>query len=126
MAAPMLRLLSQETRSTLCQACQRTLWCLDTSVRWNSNRAVIAKTNRKVYPRQYPTVVVNPDGSTFRIKYDEPRKIIKLPVDVNSLTPDERKLRLQRYQVRKKRDIKDDIKDDADVSDKYRHLWKRK
>ncbi|XP_038069246.1 39S ribosomal protein L55, mitochondrial-like [Patiria miniata] len=128
MAAPVFRLtrfLVSQAKSSICRACQNAVWNAGTAVRWNSNRAVIAKTNRKVYTRQYPVLVVNPDGSTFRIKYKEPQKIIKLPLDINSLTFDERKKRLSRYQVRKKRVIKDDLGDDADVTSKYRHLWKK-
>lgn len=49
-----------------------------TSVRCNSNRATICRINRLQYLRQYPTRVVNPDGSTYTIRYFEPRQIIKV------------------------------------------------
>ncbi|XP_030852222.1 39S ribosomal protein L55, mitochondrial [Strongylocentrotus purpuratus] len=94
-------------------------------VRCNSNRAAIAKTNRKVYSRMYPTLVVNTDGSTFRIKYGEPRKILKLPVDVNMLAADEKKIRLARYQPKKKVKIEDDLDDNFDAN-RYKHLWNKK
>ncbi|KAJ8039781.1 39S ribosomal protein L55, mitochondrial [Holothuria leucospilota] len=93
--------------------------------RWNSNRTSIAQTNRKVYPRVYPTVVVNPDGSSYRIKYTEPRKILYLPFDVNSLTLEEKKARLARYQAKKKQIIKDDLEDSFDAR-KYQQFWKTK
>ncbi|XP_072173240.1 large ribosomal subunit protein mL55-like [Diadema setosum] len=94
-------------------------------MRCNSNRAAIAKTNRKIYPRMYPTVVVNTDGSTYRIMYSEPRKILKLPVDVNMLPLDEKKLRLTRYQPKKKVKIIDDLNDNFDAN-KYKHLWNKR
>lgn len=93
-------------------------------VRWNSNRASIAKTNRKVFARMYPTVVVNPDGSSFRIKHPEPRKILKLPVDVNMLPLDEKKMRLARYQPKKRVKIEDDLDDNFDVN-RYKHFWNK-
>jgi len=44
----------------------------------NSNTASITKVHRKMYARLYPTTVVLPDGSSFNIRYYEPRKIIKV------------------------------------------------
>lgn len=44
----------------------------------NANRTAITKIGRKVYARTYPTVLVQEDGSTYNIKYKEPRKIIKV------------------------------------------------
>ncbi|PIK43886.1 putative 39S ribosomal protein L55, mitochondrial [Apostichopus japonicus] len=93
--------------------------------RWNSNRASIAKTNRKVYARLYPTVIVNPDGSTYRIKYNEPRKLLYLPFDVNSLTLEEKKARLAKYQAKRKQDLKDDLDDNFDAR-KYKQFWMSK
>ncbi|XP_041475430.1 39S ribosomal protein L55, mitochondrial-like [Lytechinus variegatus] len=118
--------------SRLCRCMKTLLWAKCPAnipfslniVRWNSNRAAIAKTNRKVYSRMYPTLVVNTDGSTFRIKYAEPRKILKLPVDVNMLPADEKKIRLARYQPKKKVKIEDDLDDNFDAS-RYKHLWKK-
>lgn len=49
-----------------------------TPVRFNSNRASICRINRLQYLRHYPTTVVNPDGSTYTIRYKEPRQIIKV------------------------------------------------
>lgn len=44
----------------------------------SSSTAAITKIHRKVYARTYPTVLVQPDGSSITIKYHEPRKIIKV------------------------------------------------
>ena len=32
----------------------------------------------------YDTTVVLPDGATIRVRYPEPRQIVRLPVDVNN------------------------------------------
>ena len=44
--------------------------------RYNSNAAVLTRVKRSKYPRLYPTRVVNPDGSTYTIRYEIPRQII--------------------------------------------------
>ena len=45
---------------------------------FNANRAVVTKIKRATYCRKYPTLLVQPDGSTITIKYHEPREIIKV------------------------------------------------
>ncbi|XP_077981691.1 large ribosomal subunit protein mL55-like [Glandiceps talaboti] len=89
------------------------------------SRNIIAKTNRRIYPRMYPCILVNPDGSTVDIKYAEPRKILKLPIDLNTLTAEERKARLTKFQPKKKMVFEEDVEDDFDVQE-YSHLWKKK
>lgn len=44
----------------------------------SSASAAVTRLHRSIYARQYPTVVVLPDGSTINIRYGEPRKIIKV------------------------------------------------
>lgn len=44
----------------------------------NSNTASITKVHRKMYAQLYPTTVILSDGSSFSIRYHEPRKIIKV------------------------------------------------
>ncbi|KAH8362285.1 hypothetical protein KR200_003171 [Drosophila serrata] len=44
----------------------------------SSATAAVTRLHRSVYCRMYPTVVVQPDGSTINIRYHEPRKIIKV------------------------------------------------
>lgn len=78
--------------------------------------AGITKVHRKIYERTYPTVVVLSDGSTINIRYFEPRKIIKLPVDLTLLTEDERKLIIERRKPKMKVVIEEDIDDDFDES----------
>ncbi|XP_033098572.1 39S ribosomal protein L55, mitochondrial-like isoform X2 [Anneissia japonica] len=103
---------------------QRSAMLSQVQSRLNSNRASIAKTNRKVYARMYPTLVVNTDGSTYHINYHEPRKILKLPLDVNMMDAEERKARMQQYQPKTKKTVEDDIDDDF-TEQKYSHLWKK-
>ncbi|KAL7727780.1 hypothetical protein ACLKA6_019723 [Drosophila palustris] len=68
----------------------------------SSATASVTRLHRSVYCRQYPTVVVHPDGSTTTIRYHEPRKIIKLPLDLTTLSDVERKARLEARKPRKK------------------------
>lgn len=44
----------------------------------NNNVASITKIHREKYARMYPTTVVLPDGSSIKIRYHEPRHIIKV------------------------------------------------
>lgn len=61
----------------------------------------------------FSTVVVNPDGSTFRIRYHEPRAIITLPFDISQLSDAERKARIDKRKPKRK------IKIEAEVDDKF-------
>ncbi|XP_033335283.2 mitochondrial ribosomal protein L55 [Megalopta genalis] len=54
----------------------------------------ITKKHRKFYMRTYPTHLVYPDGSTIIIEYHEPREIIKLPLDIETLSKEGRLQRL--------------------------------
>lgn len=44
----------------------------------SSSSAAVTRLHRSIYARQYPTVVVLPDGSTINVRHPEPRKIIKV------------------------------------------------
>ncbi|CAO1426463.1 unnamed protein product [Diamesa serratosioi] len=79
----------------------------------SSSTAAITKVHRAIYARTYPTILVNPDGSSVNIRYHEPRKIIKLPFDLSSLTDAERKARIE------KRKPKRQIKIEAEVEDNF-------
>lgn len=48
--------------------------------RFNSNTASICLIKRKKYPRLYPTTLINADGSSYTIRYELPRQIIKVCV----------------------------------------------
>ncbi|XP_072013239.1 large ribosomal subunit protein mL55-like [Amphiura filiformis] len=128
MAAPITR-LSHAIFQHICSNCQALSHPVlgVAAIRWNSNRATVAKTNRKKYTRVYPAMIVNQDGSTYWIKYPEPRFIMKLPVDISTLSAEERKLRLKRYAPKKKEVmIEDDLEDDDDFdSSKYKRMFQK-
>ncbi|KAG7299788.1 hypothetical protein JYU34_016797 [Plutella xylostella] len=77
----------------------------------NNNVASVTKIHREVYTRMYPTIVVLSDGSSINIRYHEPRKIIKLPLDLSELSEEERKMRVEKRKPKKKVKITDDIED---------------
>ncbi|XP_055850184.1 39S ribosomal protein L55, mitochondrial [Episyrphus balteatus] len=91
----------------------------------SSATASITKLHRSVYCRMYPTVVVLPDGSSINIRYHEPRKIIKLPLDLSTLTEAERKARIDARKPRKKIKIEEEVEDTFN-SKKYLKYIKRK
>lgn len=46
--------------------------------RTNCYRSSITRYSRDVYSRLYPSYLVLPDGSTIRIRYPEPRQLVKV------------------------------------------------
>lgn len=70
-------------------------------------------------------MVVNSDGSTYRIRYHEPRGIIKLPFDLSTLTDTEKRLRLEKRKPRSKIKIEQEI-DDKFSANKYIKFMKKK
>ncbi|XP_045617891.1 large ribosomal subunit protein mL55 [Procambarus clarkii] len=90
----------------------------------NCHRASIARIGRLTYARMYPTIMVQSDGSTITIRYHEPRKIIKMPLDLTTLTEAERRKRLESRKPKIKVVIEDDVDDDFKL-DSYEHLWKK-
>ncbi|EDW83633.1 uncharacterized protein Dwil_GK13715 [Drosophila willistoni] len=91
----------------------------------SSATAVVTRLHRSVYCRLYPTVVVQPDGSTINIRYQEPRKIIKLPLDLNTLSESARKARLEARKPRKKVKIMEEVEDNFNAK-KYMKFIKKK
>lgn len=86
--------------------------------------AAITKKHRKIYERTYPTILVLSDGSSINIEYHEPRKIITLPLDINTLSEAERKARIERRKPKTRVKIVEDIEDDFDES-RYLKVAKR-
>ncbi|KAJ8668577.1 hypothetical protein QAD02_010240 [Eretmocerus hayati] len=76
----------------------------------------ITKRQKKVYVQMYPTVLQFPDGSTINIPYHEPVGKIQLPLDLNTLSEEEKKARLRKRIPKTKVVIQDEIEDDFDAS----------
>ncbi|XP_055934240.1 39S ribosomal protein L55, mitochondrial-like [Argiope bruennichi] len=94
-------------------------------LRYNSNRTCLVRIGREKYCRMYLTTIVNPDGSSYTIRYHEPRKIINLPLNTAELTPEELQKHLNRKKVQEKVVIEEQPDDDFDIN-RYSHLWKTK
>ncbi|XP_049866153.1 39S ribosomal protein L55, mitochondrial [Pectinophora gossypiella] len=90
----------------------------------NNNVASVTKIHREVYTRMYPTTVVLADGSSVNIRYHEPRKIIKLPLDLSQLSPEERKLRIDKRKPKKKVKITEDVEDNFNAKKYLKYIKK--
>lgn len=51
----------------------------------NCHRASIARIGRLTYSRTYPVLLVQSDGSTINIRYHEPRKIVKVMMQLSQV-----------------------------------------
>ncbi|KAM4705710.1 large ribosomal subunit protein mL55 [Rhinophrynus dorsalis] len=95
----------------------------------NSNRTSIVRCGRHAFIRTYPVLLVQPDGSTITIQYKEPRRILTMPVDITTLSEEERKARLRKREqskkVKTKQTKKDQFDDDFSI-DEYSKFWKKK
>lgn len=98
----------------------------------SNNTVLVSKVKRPSYLRTYPALMVQSDGSSFYVRYHEPRSIIQvliylkgwtikstkdiklvyisivpfslfqLPLDVSTLTPEQLKIRLAKRNPKKK------------------------
>ncbi|XP_066500816.1 large ribosomal subunit protein mL55 [Hoplias malabaricus] len=91
-----------------------------------SNRTSVVRCGRQRYERTYPVLLVRPDGSTINIRYREPKRILMMPVDISTLSEEERKARMRKRGPRKTvvKAKKDDFEDDFKVDD-YSKFWKK-
>ncbi|CAB3243782.1 unnamed protein product [Arctia plantaginis] len=92
----------------------------------NNTLSSVTKIHRDIYPRMYPTTVVLSDGASINIRYHEPRKIIKLPLDLSQLTEEEKKMRLEKRKPKKKVKITDDVEDDFNAKKYLKYMKKKK
>ncbi|NWU34898.1 RM55 protein, partial [Hylia prasina] len=93
-------------------------------VRSNSNRATICHLHRQLYGRLYPVLLVNTDGSTIRLRYSEPKRILMMPLDSSTLPEAERKARLRRHFPSKPKVKEEETFEGIDL-DTYKKFWKK-
>ncbi|CAB1331946.1 unnamed protein product, partial [Coregonus sp. 'balchen'] len=97
-----------------------------TTTQHNSNKTSIVRSSRQKYERLYPLLLVQPDGSTINIRYKEPKRILMLPVDISTLSEEERKIKMRKRDPRKGAvkqrtvEFEDDFK-----ADDYSKFWKK-
>ncbi|XP_058244929.1 large ribosomal subunit protein mL55 isoform X2 [Hemibagrus wyckioides] len=119
-----MRLCLQEVLSQRCLLAVSSFHT--TTAQSNSNRSSVVRCSRQKYERMYPVLLVRPDGSTINIRYKEPRRILMMPVDITSLSEEERKARMRKRDPKKdmaKR--KDDEFDDDFKLEDYSKFWKK-
>nr|XP_012328100.1 39S ribosomal protein L55, mitochondrial [Aotus nancymaae]XP_012328102.1 39S ribosomal protein L55, mitochondrial [Aotus nancymaae]XP_012328103.1 39S ribosomal protein L55, mitochondrial [Aotus nancymaae]XP_012328104.1 39S ribosomal protein L55, mitochondrial [Aotus nancymaae]XP_012328105.1 39S ribosomal protein L55, mitochondrial [Aotus nancymaae]XP_012328106.1 39S ribosomal protein L55, mitochondrial [Aotus nancymaae]XP_012328107.1 39S ribosomal protein L55, mitochondrial [Aotus nancymaa len=112
-------------RCSAMKAAGPTLRCLHASSRRaDSSRASLARVRRQAYARLYPVLLVKQDGSTVHIRYREPRRMLAMPVDLDTLTPEERRARLRKReaQLQRTKEYEQELSDDFDV-ERYRQFW---
>ncbi|NXX47068.1 RM55 protein, partial [Tricholaema leucomelas] len=102
----------------------RLLPAITTSIRSNSNRASISHLHRQHYGRLYPVLLVKTDGSTVRLRYKEPKRILMLPLDSSTLPEAERKARLRRQFPSKPKAEAEETFEGIDL-DTYKKFWKK-
>jgi large subunit ribosomal protein L55 len=91
----------------------------------SSTTCAVTKIHRETYARTYPCMVIKPDGSTYTIPYHEPRKIIKLPFDLSTLSDAERKARLEKRKPKQKVEIQEEIEDKFRANKYLKYIKKK-
>ncbi|KAK6750218.1 hypothetical protein RB195_002297 [Necator americanus] len=90
--------------------------------RGNAWRACLGKICRTQYLRHYPVKLIRPDGSSVEIRYLEPRAVVRLPVDVNTLSDDEKRQRLAARKPKTMKIVQEQIDDNFDATE-YMKFW---
>ncbi|RVE74103.1 hypothetical protein OJAV_G00038060 [Oryzias javanicus] len=92
----------------------------------NSNRSSVVRCGRQKYERLYPVMLVRPDGSTINIRYKEPKRILQMPINVATLSEEERRSRLKKKEVKAPKSQTAEVQEDDFSAEHYSHLWKKK
>ncbi|XP_020783379.1 39S ribosomal protein L55, mitochondrial [Boleophthalmus pectinirostris] len=97
------------------------------TARLSSNRSSVVRCGRQVYERSFPVLLLRPDGSTVHIRYREPRRLLVMPVDVSTLSEEERRSRLKRREVKRstQRPPEEEYHEQF-RADQYKHFWRKK
>lgn len=94
------------------------------AARGNSNAASVTRVKRATYVRSYPTVLVQPDGSTINVRYHEPRQLIKLPLRFEELTPEQQQIVLVKRKPPEKIIVQEEIEDNFDSKQYLKYIKK--
>ena len=81
----------------------------------------ITRIKKSIYPRMYKVRLQQPDGSTLTLRYHEPHDLIRLPVDPNSLTAEEKRGRLNRLKPEKEIKVHEFDDEETEIT---RRSWK--
>lgn len=81
--------------------------------------AAVTKKHRKLYLNTFPVYLVLPDGSSINIDYEEPRRIITLPLNLDNVSEEERQIRLGKRKTIVKTKIIEEYQDDFDETQFY-------
>uniref|UniRef100_A0A8C6S1F0 Mitochondrial ribosomal protein L55 n=2 Tax=Nannospalax galili TaxID=1026970 RepID=A0A8C6S1F0_NANGA len=95
------------------------------SWRADSNRASLTRLRRQAYARLYPVLLVKQDGSTIHVRYREPRRMLLMPLDVDALSPEDRRamLRKREIQLQQKKEEEPEMIDSDFDTEHYKQFW---
>ena len=80
-----------------------------------------------MYSRKYKVRLVQPDGSSFFIRYEKPLKLIKQPINPAEMTEEEKRARMRRLKPEKPKTIYELEDEDGDHDQRsWANLMKKK